>query len=489
MKNPSTENIAYLRGRRKDSGAKPHTGIDTWGPAQARHLLRRTGFSATVQEVETVAALPRDQVVELLLTEEFPDKPFAWIDEPYNPRGWTREQRQQWQATNRERLRELRDWWFRRLLRGPYNLQEKMLVFWHGHFVIEQSNVKVAQYMYNYQAMLRRNALGNFGTFVKEMYKEPAMLIYLNGRENTAGNPNENFARELLELFTMGIGNYTEADIKEAARALTGWRIRREDNSSYLDLRRYDADQKTFLGKSGYFTGDHIIDIILEQDATALFICRKIYSWLVNPEPDEARVSELATLFRSSGYEIKPVLRSILNSDYFYETNNVGAIIKPPIQLVLDTARLFDATDQDFNYLSRASAVLGQELFSPPNVAGWPGQRGWISPLLLATRSAFGELAIKGGRIDRKNYRGTGLSIDTMQFARSFGTDSARELIDLWEQHLLTIGIDDVTRENLLNLLLEGAEEGDWSLNYPGVEDRVKNSLAQFLRLPEFQLM
>ncbi len=488
MKTSSSENIAYLRSVRKDGGL-PHTGMENWGIAQARHLLTRTGFGATQQELEEVTALSREQVVDRLLTEEIPEKPFDWIDEPYNPRGWTQEQRRQWRMTNRERLGEFRNWFLQRLLQGPYNFQEKMTFFWFGHFVVEVANVKVAQYMYNYFAMLRRNALGNFRTFLKEMYREPAMLIYLNGRQNTAGNPNENFARELLELFTMGIGNYTEADIKEASRALTGWRIKVEDNSSYLDLRRYDADKKTFLGKSGYFTGDHIIDIILEQEVTATFICRKLYAWLVNPEPDEAHVSQLAQIFRENDYELKPVLRSILTSDYFYDSNTIGAIIKPPLQLILGTVRLFSAAVPNPVYLAGASRVLSQEILNPPNVAGWPGQRNWISPVLLVTRSTFGELAIKGGRIDRQNYRGTGIEIDAMAFARSFGTDNPRELIDAWEKHLLMISIDSVTKENLLNLLLEGAEEDDWSLNYPGVEDRVKNSLVQFLRLPEYQLM
>ncbi len=474
---------------------RPFLSAADWGRTQAQHLFMRTAFGASQQELQGIldAKIPRPQLVEILLKDPpLPPPPGDWIHEPYITRGLTSAQRKELYRKNRERMRDLLLWWMTLMAKTPLNLREKMVLFWHGHFVVEANVVKIAQFMYRYLDMLRRNALGNFRTFLKEMWRDPAMLIYLNGNQNRKQKPNENFARELMELFTMGVDTlYTEQDIKEAARAFTGWRVSGEILSSYFVPDRHDYGVKTFLGRQGNFTGDEIIDIILEQPATAAFICRKLYRFFVSPEVDEDHVSELAQIFRTHDYEIKPVLRHIFNAEYFYDPGNIGSIIKSPIQLTISLLRQMMPESVEPLYLYSAARTLGQTMLDPPNVAGWPGQRSWISPITLASRAYFGDAAILGGRIDRSNFnrRQKPIQIDVMAFARSFGTDHPRELLQRWLEHLLPLEPAPVTKDFLLSVLLEGAAEDDWSLNYSGVETRVQNCLAEILRLPEYQLM
>jgi hypothetical protein len=322
------------------------------------------------------------------------------------------------------------------------------------------------------------------------MWRDAAMLVYLNGVQNRVGNPNENFARELLELFTMGVDQYTETDIREAARAFTGWRVRTPELDAYLDANLRDYEYKEFLGQRGNYDGDDIVDIVLQQPVTAQFICRKLYAFFVNFEPEDGEIERLAGIFRDGDYEIKPVLRALFASDSFYSEANVGALIKSPAHLVTSTVRQLGLPAADLNYLNRSSDMLDQSLFSPPNVAGWPGQRTWISPQLLATRSGYCESALVGGRIDRnldqKNLRP--IATDLMAFARSFGINGARELLNAWIEHFMVISLDELTKEALLSILLDSAAEDDWSLDYEGVEGRVAACLLAMLRLPEFQL-
>jgi len=480
------------KGIRRTPKPPLHAGAEIWGTAQAAHLFMRAAFGGTQAEIGMLGSLPREEALNLLLADApLPPPPGAWVSEPYITEGLTQEQLMELQRLNRERIDQLINWWVE-LMRGAlYNLREKMALFWHGHFATEADVVNLAQWLFIHTDMLRRNTLGNFRTFLKEMWKDPAILIYLDGNQNNRIHPNENFARELLELFTMGVGNYTEQDIKEAARAFTGWRVDRTTLTSYFVPNRYDSSVKTFLGQSGNFDGDAIIDIILQQSVTATFICHKLYQFFVSPEVDDTRVTALADIFRNNDYEIKPVLRAMFESDYFYDENSVGVIIKSPVHLTISSVRQFAATTVDPTYMFVASRLLDQILLDPPNVAGWPGQRAWISPTTLALRGAYGETVIKGGNINRPNAnpdRVKPIVVDAMAFARSFGVNKARELLDKWIEHLLPFGVDENSKEFLLSVLIETADENDWSLDYPGADVRVKNCLTQIVRLPEFQL-
>ncbi len=469
-----------------------HKSATQWGKVQAQHLLMRSGFGASHEETIAASSISRDELIHILLADfPLPDPPGDWVNQGYNYRSMTPQERNAFNRANRAWRRDTVAWWLNLMAKSPYNLRESMTLFWHNHFVIEAAAVKSAHFLYKYIDMLRRNALGNFRTFLKEMWRDPAMLIYLNGAQNTKNRPNENFARELLELFTMGVDQYTEDDIREAARALTGWRVNTETLSSFFTPNLHSGGSKTFLGKTGAFQGDDIVDMILEQEITANFICRKIYRNFVSFEENEERIAELAGVFRNSDYEIKPVLEAIFKSDYFYDEENVGSLIKSPLKLAISAARQFGAVDVDLGYIYNASSLLDQTLLDPPNVAGWAGQRSWISPLTLATRGAFGESVILGGRIDsdldRKSVRP--IDFDVMQFARSFDADvNPRLLLQRWVEHLSPVALDPLTFELMLEVMLDGANEDDWSLYYEGVEDRVKTCLTQLLRLPEYQL-
>jgi uncharacterized protein (DUF1800 family) len=313
-----------------------------------------------------------------------------------------------------------------------------------------------------------------------------------------ARQPNENFARELLELFTLGVGHYTEQDIKEAARAFTGWQIdsrnigKNDPNQpvAFLNTRVHDSGVKTFFGKSGNFGGDEIIDIILEQPAAAEFIGEKLYKFFVSRDVDKAFVAQLANIFRQNDYEIKPVLRTIFENDHFYSDHAVASLIKSPIELAVNNVRMLKPTRVTPIYLVRSATSLDQDLLNPPNVAGWPGQRSWINATTLITRNVFSETYIMGGNIENPgNARLTQIEVDAMALARSFGVDKAPDLIDSFTAHLLRYPIDEATRDFLMTVLIGSADPNDWSLNYPGADKQVKDCLVQIMRLPEFQLM
>jgi len=476
-----------------------------WGAPHIRHLLTRASFGVAIEEVSALLPLTKSQLIARLLTDDpLPAPPGTWVNEPYDPavyRTWTQAEQQAWQRNNRLHIEETRAWWILQMASRPFNLREKMTLFWHNHFTSEFDVVQLAQWVYMQHGTLRRHALGNFRAFLKAIYKDPAMLLYLDGVRNISRQPNENFARELFELFTMGVGNYTENDIKQAARAFTGWQIDTRNIGStdpnkpvaFLTPNRHDSGIKTVFGKSGNFGGDDIIDLVLEQPVVAEFICEKLYKFFVSRETDKAFVTQLANIFRQNNYEIKPVVQAIFESDHFYSEQAVASLIKSPIELGVNNLRMLKptrVTASTLTYIIRSSTSLDQDLLNPPNVAGWPGQRSWINATTLVTRNVFSETYVMGGNIDNPgNPRFTQIEVDAMALARSFGVTKATELIDSFTAHLLRYPIDEATRDFLITVLVGSADPDDWSLNYPGADRQVKDCLVQIMRLPEFQLM
>ena len=237
--------------------------------------------------------------------------------------------------------------------------------------------------------MLREYALGNFGNFLHAIARDPAMVIYLDNASNRKGQPNENFAREVMELFTMGEGHYSERDIKEAARAFTGWSIDGEKGEFLFRPVAHDDGEKWMLGRSGNFDGDAVLDILLAQPQTAEFIVRKLWREFVALDPDAAEVKRVANAFRDSRYDIRVALRVLLNSDAFYAPKNRAALVKSPVDLVVGTLRQFQFTTNDVQPFALTLAQLGQNLFAPPNVKGWPGGEAWINSTSLLARKQF----------------------------------------------------------------------------------------------------
>ena len=362
----------------------------------ARHLLNRTSFAANVEDVNAFAQLTREQALDRLLAwTKTPrvNPPPQWVAEPFESprrvRTLSEEERKLFQRQQFEKGIELRAWWLAEMLATSSPFTEKMTLFWHNHFVSSQQKVRSPQLMYRQNLLLRQYALGNFGEFLHAVSKDPAMVIYLDNASNRKGQPNENFAREVMELFTLGEANYAERDIKEAARAFTGWSV--DPDSGEFLFRRFQHDDgvKTVLGRSGNFDGDAVLDILLAQLQTAEFIVRKLWREFVSPTPDPQEVTRIARVFRDSRYEIKAALRALLASDAFYALENRGLLIKSPVDLVVGTLRQFGFTTGEPTPFVFATAQLGQNLFAPPNVKGWPGGEAWINSTTLLARKQF----------------------------------------------------------------------------------------------------
>jgi uncharacterized protein (DUF1800 family) len=399
--------------------------LSDWSYDRARHLIDRAGFGAPPEDIARLAAMTPEQAVATLLDyQSVPNDHLA----PFDPSGvWdpslrdfppsrvaateraertgealgarvkpAGERRLQpvvdrffyWLRATMLETRRLAHWWADRMVATNRPLEEKMALFWHGHFATGEEKIRDYRKMEQQLALLHRRATGNFRTLLIEVARDPAMLAYLDAAENVKGAPNENFAREVMELFTMGVGHYSEKDIREAARAFTGWID--DDLDFKVDLVKHDDGAKTFLDRTGNFDGVDILDIILEQKVTAEYIAAKLYKFFVreNISPDLAR--RLGAVLRDNDYEIAPLMRTIFLSRDFYSPPSVGTRIKGPIELIVSTYRKLGVKHlPGIPDLYMVSRELGQTLLNPPTVAGWAQGRAWITPGLLLARGNF----------------------------------------------------------------------------------------------------
>ncbi|MCI0651281.1 MAG: DUF1800 domain-containing protein, partial [Planctomycetes bacterium] len=382
------------------------------GAAKARHLLARAGFGGDAAEVARFSSLSAEAAARELLAgmrSEPETAPPAWTREPGGEpkrRDMTEEERAEMRKKQRDEGEALKAWWLGEILQTSFPLTERMTLFWHNHFTSSLQKVKSPDFMARQNLLLRRHAKGNFGALLHEIARDPAMILYLDTQSNEKGTPNENFARELLELFTLGEGNYAERDVKEAARAFTGWKVARRKQDFALHRRLHDDGVKEFLGRRGPFDGDQIIDILLEQPQTAVHVTRKLWREFISPEPDPAEVERLAGIFRAGKYEIAPLLAALLSSEHFYAERNRGVLMKSPIDLIAGTLRQIPGTARDLPQLLRSARAMGQDLFDPPNVKGWPGGSIWITSSTLLLREQFLMRAILGGEEKGPRKRG-----------------------------------------------------------------------------------
>lgn len=376
------------------------------------------------------------------------------------------------------------------MLTQPLSLTEKMTLFLHGHFASEYDTVQVPQYMFIQNALFRRYALGNFKDLVKAVALDPAMLIYLDGVRNRVGSPNENFARELLELFTIGIGNYTQTDIQNAARALTGWTVSGL-NAVYVPSR-HDTGSKTFMGQTGNFDGNDIIDIVFQQPATATFICRKLYKYFVYQVPNDNVVNDLAAILRSNNYEIAPVLRTLFTSSHFFDPLIRSAQISGPIERIVGAVRQLNITISPTSnvvpaYIRGVMESLGQVLFEPPNVAGWPGYRQWISTTTLLQRNVTTDAIVSGRAMNNTNI---GFKVNPVAFAMQFhNPNDPYALIEEFCSHLFALPVSQARKDMLLETLLQGIEPYDWRITDPQAGSRIEGLLKVMFRMAEYQLV
>ena len=364
---------------------------------EARHLLARTGFGPTDAEIRGYAPLTREQGVNLVLrdvrTQAITPAPgFTLQTTALRYPGAdtvTPEERRAFQQQLVRQGLELRAWWMHEMLVTPSPITERMTLFWHNHFVSSQQKVRFSQLMYQQNVTLRANALGSFAELLHAASKDPAMLVYLDTAQSRKAQPNENFAREVMELFTLGEGQYTESDIKEAARAFTGWSLDRETGGYLFRPLIHDAGVKTVLGKSGRFDGDAVLDVILERPQTATFITAKLWREFVSANPDPREVERIGKAMRNRNYDIKVALRALLLTDAFWDPANRGTMVKSPVELVVGTLRQLDVAPGGAMPFVVVAAGMGQNLFSPPNVKGWPGGEQWINSNSLLARKQF----------------------------------------------------------------------------------------------------
>lgn len=351
-----------------------------------KHLISRAGFGISIDQADYINEQTPRKISETLF-REYPFTEILYQTPDYikaesNDPKLNAEQRRLQQKTNQKQNEELNLNFLMNMVYGKDQLTEKMAFFWHGHFATRIINPKFNQQLLNF---IRKNALGSFRNLLIGVSKSPAMLSFLNNQQNKKDHPNENFAREVMELFTMGRGNYTETDVKELARAFTGWGYDKEGNFKERK-NHHDEGEKTFLGKKGKFNGDDVLKIILEQKSTAQFITEKIYRFFVNEIPNQSIISKLSKDFYESDYDVKSLMKSIFTSKWFYDQKNIGNRIKSPTELIVGMMRILPMEIQNPENIVIYQKLLGQMLLYPPNVAGWPNGKSWIDSSTLMLR-------------------------------------------------------------------------------------------------------
>ncbi|HLI96137.1 MAG TPA: DUF1800 domain-containing protein [Candidatus Baltobacteraceae bacterium] len=382
---------------------EPYRG--PWNARLAAHLLRRAGFGGTSDEVARTAAMPMNAAVDSLVN--FPST--ANLPEPDNlynfgqavqqlfpggrPKAVDDMQRRQVfmeiQKGERASIVALQQWWLNRMLTTPAPLQEKMTLYFHGHFTTAAIQKGVdPQMAFDQNQLFRQYALGNLRNLTWQVSIDPAMLIYLDNATNLAQHPNENYARELMELFTLGVDHYTENDVREAARAWSGWIVNRLTGQARYVPRRHDDGSKTFLGQTGNFSGQNIVEIIYQQPACAEFWANNLLNFFVYNSPEPQLVSAVAALIRASDFNLQPVMSTLLRSNVFYSPRAYRALVKSPVEFVVGTYKTLGLNEID-ERAQRALVQMGQILFYPPNVAGWPGGANWLTSQTVISRENF----------------------------------------------------------------------------------------------------
>ncbi len=376
---------------------------------ESKFLLDRTCFSATKSSISSFENDNYEEAIRKLIESvstvpksSYPKWKGQFLGKGVNWQKLSAEEKKALKKLRNKRGKELQKWWLKEMIETDSPLTEKMVLFWHNHFTSELAKVKWPSLMLEQNILFRKYAVGSFADLLREIAKDPAMIIYLDNRTNKKSHPNENFARELLELFTLGEGHYSEKDIKEAARAFTGWTVDRKTGKFKFDRKNHDFGEKVFLGEKGNFNGDDIIEIILKQDRTAEFITEKFYKEFISYDINEEEVKRIAKIFKESGYQIKTLLYEILTSEDFKNALDKRTLIKSPIELTVGTLRIWKNNIIPMNQIFKRTKNMGQEVLNPPNVKGWSGGKEWMSTNYLMERRSFLE---KVGRVLYRKYK------------------------------------------------------------------------------------
>lgn len=468
-----------------------------------QHLLWRAAFGVMAENANELSDLSQKDLYALLAktSSKTPEainvasNPFDGLVKGVQDVGQlqnlSKEQKQIIRKHSRDNLKNLNLKWLTEMINSEAQLREKTSLFWHGHFACRVINIYFQQQLLD---IIRKNALGNFGNMLRQVSKSPAMLSFLNNQQNKKQHPNENFAREVMELFTLGRGNYSEFDVKEAARAFTGWGF--NIHGEFMERPfQHDNSNKTFLGKTGNFNGDDIIDILLEQKQTAKFIAEKIFRYFVNEEADNSKVVMLANKFFQSGYDINTLLEAIYTSNWFYDTINIGSKIKSPVELLVGIRRLLPMQIEHGEVQLLFQRALGQILFYPPNVAGWSGGKNWIDSSSLMLRLSIPRVLTNADEISIKVKNDD----DTMMGMQDVDSDEAkrRQVQTKVDWNAVTKAFKSVLKENLNEniaaLVLQTQSKVSRKVleKYSDKQSResyIKTTIIELMSTPEYQL-
>jgi uncharacterized protein (DUF1800 family) len=429
-----------------------------WDVRAAAHLYRRAGFGATPAELDTAVKAGPMNAVQTLLSET--TEPQSYLTQMSSLADASL-------ATgNPERLSA---WWAYRMLSTPAQLLEKMTLFWHGHFATSAEKVQDAELMFVQNQLLRKFAVGDFAGLLLEISRDPAMLVYLDSASNRKAHPNENFAREIMELFCLGEGNYTEQDIRELARCFTGWEVKRR--KFRFNRYQHDSGTKSVLGDSGTFGGEEGVGIVVGQDSAALFIAAKLVKYFVmdEPQPSPELLAPLANFLRDQDMQIGPTVQKLLSSNLFYSKHSVGRKVRSPVELAIGFLRTLDGSTDSYK-LAEALQRLGQGLLYPPSVKGWDGGRTWINSSTLLARSNLIRSLLEN---DKTRFGKQTL----VEHLRKVGANSTDEIIDLLETTLFAVRIPAAAKDRIRRLTRDANET-----------NKLTETVHALCTLPEFQL-
>ena len=467
-----------------------------------QHLFWRAGFGEPLSVVQAAEKHSAKQIFKKMLQDSEKYNPIDIVDlkeivaefqqlrdmREMKKEGGSEAVREKFKDLKKDRKEEqgtLNTTWIDLMSAEKGVLREKMALFWHGHLVSRSLNPAFSQ---SYLNTLRKHAFGKFGDLLMAISQEPSMLQFLNNKQNKKRSPNENFARELMELFTLGRGNYTEKDIKEVAKAFTGWDFDFQGRFIFREFQ-HDDGEKTIFGKTGNFKGEDVIQMILQKKETAHFITTKIYKYFVNENVDNQRVTELSKRFYKTNYDIADLIENIFTADWFYDEKNIGTHIKSPVELLVGLKRTLGANFEDQQPNLYIQKVLGQVLLYPPNVAGWAGGRNWIDSSSLLFRMQLPAMMFSGKESNISAKKDGDVNTEYQTKKRSFKTNvdwegfsksivvKNKNIVEVLSQYLLQVPVNEAFKQGITNKMQNETDP-----------EAIKKATLALMMLPEYQV-
>ncbi len=447
---------------------------DPFGARRLGHVLRRCAFGADPQWLDRFnGKTPRDVIDWLLDYKTDTDEPFTGrlipgLNFPFKSG------------------RDVQNWWTYRMLESPRPFQERIALFWHGHFATAISKVEQAMPMHAQIELFRRGGLGNFRELLIAVGRDPAMLIWLDGRFNHKGKPNENYGREVMELFTLGIGHYTEQDVKQLARAFTGWELR--NGEAHFNAQSFDSGDKTIFGQTGNFNDTSAVDLILSQPEAPRFIAWKLLREFVHPHPETAHINYYAARLTYNQWELKPVMRELLSSRLFFSDYAYRARIKSPADICIGGVRAVGGT-ASADFVTRSMSEMGQTLCNPPTVKGWDGDQNWINANTVLLRFNFG-LAMATQRSSKGGDEAFAEKVNLFDHLTSLNLRTAEQIINHFAGLLHDDQLGDDVRQRLLDYMNKGQNPKvkQFVFDPPSVNSKVRGIIHLMMAMPEYQL-